>query len=85
MDVELDRLIPASVSVLAIATSVVHLAMGLGVGADAAHRLRKEKPLAFFGPVLWFFVTCIGGLLAVGLYWGVHYSTLTKSDDFPGR
>lgn len=75
----------AFVPVIAIAVSVINLAMACALGADAAHRLRSGRRVAFFGPVLWFFATWVGSFLAIALYWTMHYSTLRHADEFPSR
>jgi hypothetical protein len=85
-DLSLDQKATAvSVSIVAIAVFLIQLAMAIGVGADAADRVRKAKSLAFFGPGLWFLITWIGGLLALAVYWTIHYSTLRHTEDFPSR
>jgi len=61
-------------------TLVTHIAFGLAIVGDATRRQSGGMHLAFVGPAIWGIATFGTGLVAVGLYWLMHYSNLTRGE-----
>ena len=59
----------------------VHLIFAFAVRSDASRRRAAGQPLAFVGPLTWFFAAWIGGVLAVAAYWLMHHSNLRRADE----
>jgi len=69
----------------AIALFVVQVLIAIALGADAKDRAERSKPVAFFGPGLWFLAAVFGGFVVLALYWVMHYSSLRRPEEFPGQ
>ena len=57
---------------------IVHLTLTVAVWADGARMDRDGRPTFFVGPFFWAFMTLMGGLLVVLVYWLMHHSTLRR-------
>ena len=55
-------------------TLFARVAFGLAIIADASRRQNCRMHVAFVGPPMWGAVILGVGMLAVGLYWVMHYS-----------
>jgi hypothetical protein len=58
-------------------TALIHLvfAWSVLIDADRMWRTERRKPV-FVGASLWALATLLGGVLAAGVYWVMHHSTL---------
>ena len=73
----------AGFGVLAFLIMLVHVAVVIGCAmaiADANRRLEHQgrKP-EMLSPILWVLASLVGGILTVALYWGMHFSTLSRT------
>jgi hypothetical protein len=59
-------------------TLFARVAFGLAIIADAFRRQNCRMHVAFVGPPMWGAVILGVGMLAVGLYWVMHYSNLSS-------
>ena len=57
---------------------LVQVALAAAVNADARQIRTDQLPLEI-GPMLWFWTTLVGGIVAVGIYWFIYHSNL-RSD-----
>lgn len=57
---------------------VIHLTLALAIYRDADQIERSGFSTVFVGRFLWTFMTLIGGLLVVTVYWLMHHSTLRR-------
>jgi hypothetical protein len=62
----------------------VHVSFAVGVSIDAASLRRSRSGPLFAGPLLWMLATLLGGVLAAGIYWAMHYSTLRPLSQVEG-
>ncbi len=62
-------------------TLVTHVCFGLAIVGDASRRNDRGMHVAFVGPGLWGIATFGTGMIAVGLYWLMHYSSLARGSD----
>jgi hypothetical protein len=64
----------------------VNAYFALAIGTDAKRRGDSGKPLAFVGPLAWFFMTMFFTFpVVLTLYWVIHYSNWRHPQEFPGR
>jgi H+/Cl- antiporter ClcA len=63
-----------------LAAVLLQLLIGFGLNRDAFRLQERGRETVFFGPAGWFFLGLCGGLLAMSLYWVIHYSTFRARD-----
>lgn len=63
-----------------LAGLLLHVLIGFALNSDALRLKEQGRETVFFGPVGWFFLGLLGGLLAMGLYWAAHHSTFRARD-----
>jgi hypothetical protein len=73
-----DLLVLVVFSVISLSL-VAHFLLALGVFADVTQRNTKRLVTRFGGPWTWAIATFLLGLLALGSYWVIHYSTFVRS------
>lgn len=57
---------------------ILHLILADAVYSDANKLASSEGPRGTFlvEPRIWWLAVALGGLIATGIYWAIHYSTL---------
>jgi hypothetical protein len=63
----------------------VHVSIAVGVSIDAAGLRRSRSGPLFAGPLVWMLATLLGGVLAAGIYWVIHHSTLRPMPNVEGE
>lgn len=74
----MEVIIPFLVIGFFLGSVIVHIALANAVWADGARLDREGRPTFFVGPMLWAFMTLMGGLFVVTVYWLMHHSTLRR-------
>ena len=73
----------ASLSIVALAFSLIHIAVVIGCAmavAEANKRMEAQgRRPEMLSPLIWILACLVGGVLTVALYWGMHFSTLSRS------
>jgi hypothetical protein len=60
-----------------VAVVVVHVALAVGVFRDAEDLLRTPgRRLWYLNSFFWTAAVLVGGIVATGIYWAIHHSTL---------
>ena len=72
-------------TVWAIALLLANFWFAAAVHKDAKDRAERGQPLAFVGQLGWSLAALVGSFAGVALYWAIHYSSLRRSDEFPGN
>jgi hypothetical protein len=84
MDWNPNRLLPAYgvvgvYGLVFLLIAIVHITFALGVWDDA-RRFRAQRTGPFLvSPGMWALATLMGGMLAVGVYWLIHHSSLRRA------
>jgi len=84
MDWNPNRLLPgfgimSLYGLVLLPIAIVHIAFALGVWDDARRfRVKRTGPF-LVGPGMWALATLMGGMLAVGVYWLIHHSSLRRA------
>ena len=62
-----------------ILTAIVHIALALGVLTDSYRMLQHRHRGTFLvGGGMWALAVLLGGVVAAGIYWVIHHSTLRR-------
>ena len=61
-----------------LVTAVVHLAFALAVWRAGGQLVDRGSGTMLVGPFIWGLATPVGGVVAAGVFWMLHYSTLRR-------
>ncbi len=61
---------------LMIARLIVRLAITHAVWIDSNELQKKGQKIEFLGPHLWIGAVMVGGIIAAGIYWLIHHSSI---------
>jgi uncharacterized protein HemY len=72
----------AGLSVLAFAFTILHIAVVVGCALainDSNRRMEVEgRQPEMLSSMMWVLAALVGGMVTLGLYWAMHFSTLSR-------
>jgi hypothetical protein len=75
--------IEAFLYLMMLINGILHLIFAGAIAHDAGKLTRMGQRPVLVSGTTWAFATLIGGVMVAGLYWILHYSTLTRVSDKP--